>query len=349
MKDILRLVRKNVIQMKPYSSARDLWSGGILLDANENPFPPVQALNGINGLNRYPDPKQTALRKAVSEKLGVRPEKLFFGVGSDEIIDLLIRIFCYPGKDEIIINEPTYGMYRVAADFNDVTVKNVMPDDDFQPDADAVIKAAGINTKLIFLCSPNNPTGNLLAKDRVEQIISSTDAIVVIDEAYIDFTPRDTFLPLLEKYNNLVIMRTFSKAMGLAGIRLGYCAADQEIINLLFKVKAPYNINTLTSQAALEAMSDSGFFESAVSTITSERNSLSEFLRSLPVIEKVYPSDANYILIRSRISKEIFSALIDAGIVIRDRSNQPKLENCLRITVGSPEENQKLKEVLKKL
>ncbi len=349
MIDILKLVRNNVLEMKPYSSARDLYSGGILLDANENPFSPETGIAGFSSLNRYPDPAQSALRTAMASRLGIDAENLFFGVGSDEIIDLLIRIFCIPGQDEILITEPTYGMYKVAASFNDIKVKNVILDDDFQPDTEVVISSLSGNTKLIFLCSPNNPTGNLLDQKKVRRIAENADAIVVIDEAYIDFSPHGTFLPLFYELNNLVIMRTFSKAMGLAGIRLGFCAADTSLINLLFKVKAPYSISTLTGVTALGALVNQEFSMISVKEIIGEREQLRLFLEGLPFIEKVWPSDANFLLIRSSISKKIFDSLINEGIVIRDRSNQPKLENCLRITVGTPEENLKLREVLKKI
>lgn len=245
---IQELIRKNIRDMKPYTSARDLYSRGILLDANENSFGSVVELKG-ESLNRYPDPHQLSMRERLSAYLDVSPHKLFFGVGSDEIIDLLIRIFCAPGKDSIMILEPTYGMYKVAADINDVKSESILLNDNFDLDTEAILNSWNNRIKIIFLCSPNNPTANLLNKNSIKTLLKETKSIIVVDEAYIDFAgDGSSCIDLINKYPNLVILRTFSKAWGLAGIRLGYCIGDEEIINYLFKIKAPYNISSLTKK-----------------------------------------------------------------------------------------------------
>ncbi len=249
-----KLVRKNILKLKPYTSARGSYLEGILMDANENSLGSVVKDEKNLELNRYPDPNQNKLREKLSEYLGVESNKLFFGVGSDEIIDLLIRIFCEPKKDSVLIPQPTYGMYQVACEINDVKVIEVPLEKDFQLDVNRTLKAVQKNTKIIFLCSPNNPTGNLLTRKSILQILNKFKGIVVIDEAYIDFSEKNSSVKLLDKYENLVITRTFSKAWGLAGLRCGYSIANESITNLLFKVKAPYNMNKLTASAVLEAL-----------------------------------------------------------------------------------------------
>ncbi len=348
--DIKKLVRKNILELKPYTSARDIYEGdGILLDANENSFGSTfTEIEGLN-LNRYPDPHQNDLRKIVSEYLSVSKENLFFGVGSDEIIDLLIRIFCEPGKDNVIIPEPTYGMYKVASDVNNVAVNDVLLTDDFQIDFGEIEKVYNSNTKIIFLCSPNNPTGNLLSKKDVAALCEKYNSIIVVDEAYIDFSLDGNLLEELKKYNNLVILRTFSKAWGLAGVRLGYCIADKEIIDVLFKVKAPYNINTLTRYALAKAFMNSNVKDEYIRSIIKERERLKNQLETLNGVEKVFNSDANFLLIKCRQPKEVQKKLMDKGIIVRDRSSQPKLEGCLRISVGSQEENDLLWDAIKKI
>jgi histidinol-phosphate aminotransferase len=343
------LVRKNIKDLKPYSSARDMYSRGILLDANENSFGSVVVLEGET-LNRYPDPHQMSMREWLGAYHGIPFQKLFFGVGSDEIIDLLIRIFCEPAKDSIMILEPTYGMYKVAADINNVRSETVLLNDNFDIDTDAVINSWNNNIKLIFLCSPNNPTANLLNITSIKELLQKTKSIIVVDEAYIDFAgDGNSCLDLIDKFPNLVILRTFSKAWGLAGIRLGYCICNEEIINYLFKIKAPYNINSLTRKAFYEAFSNSGRKDNFISSILKEKQYLIEGLKKTAGIEKLFPSDTNYILIKLKDASTIQKLLAKKGVIIRDRSSQPKLENCLRITVGTHDENRQLLDLLHKV
>jgi len=347
---IERLVRKNIQNLQPYTSARDIYdsSEGILLDANENSWGSTfTEINGLN-LNRYPDPHQKDLRKLVGNSYSIKEENLFFGVGSDEIIDLLIRIFCEPGKDKVMIHEPTYGMYKVACDINNVEAVGVLLNDDFQLDLKEIENNFDLNTKMIFLCSPNNPTGNLLNKNDIINLCEKYNSIIVVDEAYIDFAKAGTLINEINNYNNLVILRTFSKAWGLAGIRLGFCAAAEEIINILFKVKAPYNINSLTRYALQTAIKNSDKKDVNINGIVKERERLKNQFESLSSVEKVFDSDANFLLIKCKNAKHLQKTLADNGIIVRDRSNQPKLENCLRISVGTEEENDLLWDVVKK-
>ncbi|MDP3682464.1 MAG: histidinol-phosphate transaminase [Ignavibacteria bacterium] len=345
---ITNLVRKNILKLKPYTCARDLYSDGILLDANENSFGSTfQEFEELH-LNRYPDPHQVDLRNAVSTLLNVDANKLFFGVGSDEIIDLLIRIFCEPKEDQVMLLEPTYGMYKVACDINNIETVAPLLNDSFQIDFAEVEKHYSDKVKIIFVCSPNNPTGNLLNKKDILQLCRNYSSIIVVDEAYIDFSESTaSLINEVMNYHNLVVMRTFSKAWGLAGVRLGFCAANEEIISYLFKVKAPYNINALTGYAVLKSITNEEKKKSAVSAIISERLRVGNELKSITVITNVYPSDANYLLIRLPNAKEIQKELAEMGIVIRDRSSQPKLDNCLRITIGTKAENDALLEKLK--
>ena len=355
--NIKNLVRKNILNLKPYTSARDLYEGnGILLDANENSwgttFTKIDDLRDgkLNlDLNRYPDPQQKAMRELVGSILSIPKENLFFGVGSDEIIDLLIRIFCSPGKDKVIIPEPTYGMYKVACDVNDVETIEVLLNDDFQIDLNEIRKNYSSDVKMIFLCSPNNPTGNLLKKEDVIPLCKEFDSIIVVDEAYIDFAADGSMINEVKNYPNLVISRTFSKAWGLAGIRLGYCAANPEIINLLFKIKAPYNINSLTRFALEASIKNLDLKEKYIRGIVKERERLKNQLETLPDVITVYNSDANFLLVKFKDAKRVQASLAEAGIIVRDRSSQPKLENCLRISIGSEEENDILWNELKKI
>lgn len=351
MMDIKKLIRKNILNLKPYTSARDIYDSneGILLDANENSWGSTfDMVEGLN-LNRYPDPHQKDLRKIVGNYYNIPEENLFFGVGSDEIIDLLIRIFCNPKEDNVIIPEPTYGMYKVACDINDVETIEVLLKDDFQINVEVIRKNFSARTKMIFLCSPNNPTGNLLNKNDVLNLCKEFDAVVVVDEAYIDFAADGTLINEVKNYDNLVIMRTFSKAWGLAGIRLGYCAANHEIIKTLFNVKAPYNINALTRFALESAMKNSLRKDGYIKGIIGERERLKNLLESLSGVEEVFPSDANFLLVRCRNAKEVQNKLLEKGIIIRDRSSQPKLADCFRISIGTKEENDTLWEAIKKL
>jgi histidinol-phosphate aminotransferase len=347
---IENLVRKNILKLKPYTSARDSYLEGILLDANENSLGSVISDPKELELNRYPDPAQNKLREKLSEYLGVNQDSLFFGVGSDEIIDLLIRIFCEPNKDSVLIPQPTYGMYQVACDINNVSVITVPLNKNFQIDVNATLNAVRKNTKMIFLCSPNNPTGNLLNKNSVIKIVKGFKGIVVVDEAYIDFSENDSLIDQVNKYDNLVITRTFSKAWGLAGIRCGYSIANQFITSLLFKIKAPYNLNKLTANAILEAMDKINKRNQFVSKLNSEREKLIGELRKIKQVKKILRTDANFITFKISNAQSVFTKLADEGVIIRNRSSQLNMSDCLRVSIGTPRENKifikKLKEIL---
>lgn len=334
--DLLKLVRPNVLKLKPYSSARDDFKGSasIFLDANENPFP--------NKYNRYPDPHQYKLKERISELKKIKAEQIFLGNGSDEAIDLLCRAFCEPGVDNVLIPQPTYGMYAVSADINAVEIISGKLTKDFDLDLDAIKNQWNPNTKLIFLCSPNNPSGNLLSVDKIKNILGSFNGLVIVDEAYLDFTSYEGFVPLLNKYPNLVILQTLSKAWGLANIRLGMCFASTDVIAILNKIKPPYNINGITQQIALENLQQVELKNKWVEEIINEREHLrSEFLK-IPSIKRVYPSEANFLLVQINDAQKIYQQLIVKGIVLRDRSNVILCEDCLRITVGTPMENKEL-------
>ncbi len=349
--EIKSLIRKNILSLKPYTSARDIYESnkGILLDANENSWGSTfTEINELN-LNRYPDPHQKDLRQLVGKHLSIDPQNLFFGVGSDEIIDLLVRIFCDPGKDKAIIPEPTYGMYKVACDINNVETVPVLLNEKFQLELNEIKNNCDQNTKIIFLCSPNNPTGNLLNKKDVISLCKDSNSIIIVDEAYIDFAEDGSLIDEIKNFPNLVLLRTFSKAWGLAGIRLGYCIANPEIIDFLFKVKAPYNINSLTRYALESSLKNSVLKEKYIKGIVKERERLKNQLETLPIVIKVYNSDANFLLVKFKDGKSVQTKLAEKGIIVRDRGSQPMLENCLRISIGSEEENDLLWEEIKKL
>jgi histidinol-phosphate aminotransferase len=340
---IQELIKPHIRKIAPYQSARDLYAKatGILLDANENALGSVLDIEFAPLLlNRYPDPRQRALREALSNYLSVAADKLFFGVGSDEIIDLLMRLFCSAGEDSVLLVEPTYGMYQTVADIQNIHAHTCLLTEDFQVDAKRALGSVQPSDKVIFTCSPNNPTGNLLSKSAIKEIAAGFSGILIVDEAYIDFAPQgSSAIDLLEKYSNVIILRTFSKAWGLAAARCGYCIAHPDIISYLFKIKAPYSINVFTEQAILTALKRVPVKEKYVAEILKEREYLIDKLRTLAFIEKIYPTDANYILIRLADAKQIQKELMEAGVIIRDRSSQPLLANCLRITVGTHEEN----------
>ena len=331
--DINKLLRDNIRNLKPYSSARDEFSGeaAVFLDANENPY--------NSPWNRYPDPRQLKLKAKVGEIKNMPVQNIFLGNGSDEPIDLLLRAFCEPGKDNIVSINPTYGMYRVAADTNNVVVNLVPLSTDFELDSDAVLAAVTPGTKIIFLCSPNNPSGNALNHHGILQIISGFCGLVVLDEAYIDFCPEKTFLPMLSHYPNLVILQTFSKAWGMAGLRLGMAFASEPIIEVLSRIKYPYNLSILTQHKALEMLSDEKKKADWVDVILKERKKLIENLTKYPFVIKVYPTDANFVLVKTRNPRKIYQYLVDGKIIVRDRSSITLCEGCLRISIGSPEEN----------
>ena len=340
------LVRENIKKMTPYSSARHEFSGAatVFLDANENAFGSPLPVN----YNRYPDPLQMPLKEKISQIKGVPASNIFLGNGSDEAIDLLFRIFCEPGKDNIIIFPPTYGMYEVCAEINNVAVKKVPLTTDYQLDLEATEAAVDANTKLIFVCSPNNPTGNSIERSAIEVLLNNFDGLVVIDEAYINYARQKTFITELTEYPNLVILQTLSKAWGLAGLRLGMAFAGQPVIDYMNRVKYPYNINTATQQLALEALSNISSVNNWTKTTVVQKDNLSEALLALPVTEKVYPSDANFILVKMTDARRIYEYLAGRGIIVRDRSKVILCDDCLRITIGTPEENNQLLEALKK-
>ena len=339
------LVRENIKRMTPYSSARHEFSGAatIFLDANENSFGSPLPQN----FNRYPDPQQLPLKEKISSIKGVPVQNIFLGNGSDEAIDLLFRIFCEPGKDNIIIFPPTYGMYEVCAEVNNVEVKKVPLTASFQLDLDAIEASVDENTKLIFVCSPNNPTGNSINRGDIEVLLNNFNGIVVIDEAYINYAKQKTFIPELTEYPNLVILQTLSKAWGLAGLRLGMAFAGQPLIDYMNKVKYPYNINSATQQLALEALGNISSVNNWTKTTVDQKEFLAAELLKLPITQTVYPSDANFILVRLTGAKKIYEYLSAKGIIVRDRSKVILCDDCLRITIGTPEENKQLIEALK--
>lgn len=337
---IEHLVRPNIRKLVPYSSARDEFKGQaeVFLDANENPFP--------TGLNRYPDPLQKAVKKELAKLKQVQESQIFLGNGSDEVIDLLIRIFCEPQQDHIMQLPPTYGMYRVCADIANVAVEDMPLNKRFQPEVTAILAKASARSKLLFLCSPNNPSGNSFALNDIKTLADGFPGIVVVDEAYIDFSAQPSCLQLLAQCPNMVVMQTFSKAWGMAGIRLGMAFASPEIIQLFNKVKPPYNINQLTQQVVLQALRNHAQKEAWVKQIISERSMLQHYLGSLDYIERIYPSDANFILVKMQNPRRVYEVLMEQGIIVRDRSKVLLCEGCLRITIGTPEENEKLFEAL---
>lgn len=339
------LVRENIKQMKAYSSARDEFSGeaSIFLDANENSFGSPLPVN----YNRYPDPLQRAVKEKISQIKGVPPKNIFLGNGSDEAIDLLFRVFCEPGSDNVIILPPTYGMYEVCAAMNNVELKKIPLTHQFQLNLDAIEESIDSHTKIIFVCSPNNPTGNSINRNDIELLLNNFDGLVVIDEAYINYAKQKSFISELTEYPNLVVMQTFSKAWGLAGLRLGMAFAGLPIINYLNKVKYPYNINLSTQQLALEALEGIVRVNNWVKATVEQRGWLTEKLAALSFTETVYPSDANFILVKMKDAVAVYNYLAAKGIIVRDRSNVILCDDCLRITVGTPEENQQLINELK--
>lgn len=334
-------LRPSLLQLQPYSSARSEYKGSarIFLDANENPF-------DHRGLNRYPDPLQWALKQRIADWRGVAPEQIFLGNGSDEAIDLLIRLCCQPGADHIVVLPPTYGMYEVCAHISDVAVMHVPLQADFQINVEAVLAVATPQSKLLFVCSPNNPSGNAFPLAAVEALAQGFPGLVVVDEAYVDFSAQPSALSLLHRYNNLAMLQTFSKAWGLAGIRLGMAFAQPELIAWLNKIKPPYNVSQLTQEAALQALQRPARYQDEVRLILYEREHLANALTQLPVVERVFPSDANFLLVRVTNPYGLYDWLVSQGIIVRNRANVLLCEGCLRITVGTPEENQSLLQAL---
>src|SRR5690554_1418573 len=342
---INKFLRPHIATLTPYSSARDEYSGkeGIFLDANENPLGSITDKN----YNRYPDPYQLALKQRIAEIKEVSSSRIFLGNGSDEAIDLLFRSFCNPGIDNVIILPPTYGMYEVSAEINNTAVKKVNLTEDFQLKPKEILQAVDDFTKIIFICSPNNPSGNQMKKEAILEVLADFEGLVVVDEAYIDFSERASFTQVLEEHPNLLVMQTFSKAWGLASLRLGMAFASSEIIQVLNRIKPPYNISGLTQETVLAALDEVDKMKAMVLEILEERQKLKEALEGLELVQKVYPSDANFLLIKIKQAKHIYNYLIDNKIIVRDRSKVVLCEDCLRITVGTGRENEILLEALR--
>ena len=334
LNDVMRLVRKNIANLAPYSTARDEYKGklGFFLDANENPFE--------NGYNRYPDPRQLELKGIISQFKGVAVENMFLGNGSDEAIDLCYRIFCNPGKDNAVSIAPSYGMYRVAADINDVEFREIQLDAEFSFPAEQLTALCDENTKLVFICSPNNPSGNSFPMQQMLDFIASFKGIVVVDEAYIDFAEQDSLLTVLPQYKNLIVLQTLSKAYGLAGLRLGLAFADAEIMSIFAKVKYPYNINIAGMERAKELLKRD--VKAEIELLKSERKRVADALAAMQCVEKVFPSDANFLLVRVNDARGLYEALIKEQVIVRDRSRLKGCEETLRITIGRPEENDRM-------
>ena len=339
------LIRPNVKTLQPYSSARDEYKDDVanmmFLDANENPFE--------NGVNRYPDPQQNNLKSILAKQKGLFEKNILLGNGSDEILDLIFRAFCEPNRDNIITLPPTYGMYEVLANINAVNVIQVQLSDEFQPKVKEIIGQQNNNSKLLFLCSPNNPTANSLNSNKVERLINNFNGIVVIDEAYIDFSEKESWLSKLHEFPNLIVTQTFSKAYGMAGIRLGSCYASEDIISVLKKIKPPYDVNALTQKKAIDQLKKGDTTVKQVQTLKAQRGLLKSELSSINFIDIIYPSDANFLLLKVDDANKRYAQLIEKGIVVRNRTTQPLCNNCIRITVGTQSENKNLINILKTL
>ena len=342
--EIQKLVRPNIRRFRPYSSARSEFAGtaDVFLDANENAFGSPAG----NGFNRYPDPLQIDLKNRVAEMSDVAPSQIFIGNGSDEAIDLLFRIFCEPGRDECVVCPPTYGMYGVSAEINDVVVNEIPLNSAFQLNVPSILSSISPHTKLIFICSPNNPTGNLMKRDDVIEVAKRFEGIVVVDEAYIEFADEPSMIDEIERFPNIVVLRTFSKAWGMAGLRVGLAFGTETVIELMNRVKPPYNISSLAQQAVLNALDEKKKIGSWIVNTLAERERLSEAVAAYPFVEDVYPSDANFILVRTVDANAIYRYLITENIVVRDRSRVAFCEGCLRITIGTDRENDRLLEAL---
>lgn len=339
------IIRENVKAMKPYSSARDEYvsdgSKMVFLDANENPF--------YNGVNRYPDPQQRSLKEVIASQKGVEASQILLGNGSDEVLDLLFRAFCQPQQDNILTLPPTYGMYTVLANLNEIEERKTELLPNFQPNVEGILAKVNEYSKLLFICSPNNPTGNLITTESIKQLLTSFNGLIVIDEAYIDFSNQQSWISELQNYPNLIVTQTLSKAYGLAGIRLGICYASAEIIAVLNKIKPPYNVNELTQQRALKRVEDTASVTSEIQTILAERDVLTQALQNISFVETIYPSEANFILAKVDDATKRYNQLLAKGIVIRNRTTQALCENTLRFTVGTSDENAVLIAALNKI
>ena len=341
--EIKNLIRENIKSLEAYSSARDefkaMSSEFVFIDANENPFD--------TGLNRYPDPQQTLVKEALSKLKGISEEQILLGNGSDEVLDLIFRVFCEPREDNVIVLPPTYGMYEVLANTNAIELVKIPLVENFQPNVKEIIKGQDAKTKLLFLCSPNNPTANSFDANKIETLIKEFNGIVVIDEAYIDFSIEDSWLCRLDEFPNLIVTQTLSKAYGLASIRLGICYASKEIISILNKIKPPYNVNQLTQDVALQSLLNQEKVKNEIAIIISERNQLIRDLQNVKIVEKVYSSDSNFLLVQVDDATLRYKQLVKLGIIVRNRTTQISCDNCLRFSVGTPDENKKLINTLK--
>ncbi|WP_339627149.1 histidinol-phosphate transaminase [uncultured Maribacter sp.] len=330
-----KIIRENVKGLSPYSSARDEYvsdgSTMVFLDANENPFE--------NGVNRYPDPQQRSLKAILAKQKGIKEENILLGNGSDEVLDLLFRAFCEPKEDNVITLPPTYGMYKVLSGINMVENREVLLTEAFQPDVSAIKESIDGNTKLLFICSPNNPTGNSFSTNNIEELLKSFAGLIVIDEAYVDFSSEESWASKLVEYPNLIVTQTLSKAYGMAGIRLGICVASAEIIAVINKIKPPYNVNQLTQERAIQRVSDIKSLQTEVAIILEERDKLNKSLETVSFVSKIYPTDANFILAKVDNATLRYNQLLAKGVVVRNRTTQPLCENTLRFTVGTSEEN----------
>jgi histidinol-phosphate aminotransferase len=345
--DLEKLVRGNIKNLTPYSSARKEFSGAaqIFLDANENSFGSPLAQN----YNRYPDPLQTSIKVKIAEWNGIEPDEIFVGNGSDEAIDLLFRIFCRPQTDNVLICPPTYGMYEVSAEINDVKIRRANLSEDFELDFEAIKQAIDENTKMLFVCSPNNPTGNSFERENILRLINEFQGIVIVDEAYIHFSGVKSFVSEINNFPNLVVLQTFSKAWGLAGLRVGLAFANKKTIELFNRVKPPYNVSQIAQETILQALENKSLVEKTIGEIVSERKKLVERLRELSFVTKIYPSDANFVLVKTTDAEQIYKFLLDKKIVVRNRNNVELCAGCLRITIGTIEENEVLLNSLKEL
>ena len=349
MLELKNHIRPELLDFKPYTSARHLaHNGTVLLDANENPFDNIIELRGLNA-NRYPDPNQTALRSALSDCLNISAKNIFAGAGSDEIIDLLIKLFCVPNRDEVVIIEPTYGMYKVSSQLNGVITRSCLLGDDFDVDISKLDDAVNEKTKLVFCCSPNNPTGNILSTEKLLEYTRDNGLILVVDEAYIEFSKLPSVTAKVKHFPTLIVLRTLSKAWGLAGIRLGYCVADEKIIKYLMRIKLPYNINILSESVALLALGNRTVMGNAVSDILSERERVRIEFERFDIFKKVFPSEANFLLVLCEDASKTEKYLAEKGIIVRNRSSDPLLDNCLRITIGTKEQNDLLLDTLREM
>jgi len=345
--DLNSLLRPHIAKLQPYTSARDEYTGkeGVFLDANENPFGSITEQD----FNRYPDPYQSALKEEIAQIKGVRPSQIFLGNGSDEAIDLLYRAFCNPGKDNVILLPPTYGMYEVSANINDVEIRKVALTPDFQLQPDQILAAADANSKILFICSPNNPSANKAKREDILFLLENFKGLLVVDEAYIDFSDEPSFTTELDRFPNLLVMQTFSKAWGLASLRLGMAFASEELIRILNKIKPPYNISGLTQDTVLAAIKDKAKVDRMIQDILAEREFLKGELEKLPFVQRIHPSHANFLLVQIPNANQVYDDLIEEKVIVRNRAKVLLCADCLRITVGTREENEALLKALSKV